>query len=206
MKNQKRAESVNISQVIIHDDFTDNRNGWQLTDAETESAILTSDGYLLENKDNTRWHHFSIFPDITTLKNILIKCKLEIDIESVPGQAGLLWGFDKNKSQLNRFCLSAAGKGCSVMHFEKNHRPVFHRFYDPFVDIGLSRSVVMEIREANGYWFFRINKKLVYIAHEIHFASKGCGIGFYLDPGVKVRIKKLRVSHAHKIKESCLSF
>jgi hypothetical protein len=53
---------------------------------------------------------------------------------------------------------------------------------------------VFELRESNDYWFFRINKQLVYIAHRIHFASIGAGVGFYLDPGVTISIKKLQIS------------
>jgi len=191
MKNQSNTPP----EPIIVDDFIDNRNGWEIVDSDKETAQLTPEGYLLNNKDSDRWHHFSLYTGLSSLKDVAIKCKLEIDEASAVGQIGLIWGFDKNFSRLNRFCMSATGKGCSVMHFERNHRPVFHRFYDPFVDLGLlSRTAVLEIRETNGYWFFRVNKQLVYIAHEVHFAAKGAGIGFYLDPGVIVRVKKLRVT------------
>lgn len=194
MKNQNLAEQFESSLYIIKDDFLDNRNGWQLVDSDKETAMITPNGYKLVNKDIERWHHFSLYPELVSLKNLHIKCQLEIDADSGLGQIGLIWGFDKNLNRLNRFCMSTAGKGCSVMHFERNHRPVFHRFYDPFMDIDLSKPIVMEIREANDYWFFRINKKLVYIGHQTHFAAKGGGVGFYLDPGVVARIKGLRVS------------
>lgn len=195
MKNQNLAEQFESSLYIIKDDFLDNRNGWQLVDSDKETALITPNGYMLVNKDLEHWHHFSLYPELASLKNLHIKCQLEIDADSGLGQIGLIWGFDKNLNRLNRFCMSSAGKGCSVMHFERNHRPVFHRFYDPFVSIGtLASTAVLEIREANGYWFFRVNKQLVYIGHEIHFATKGSGVGFYLDPGVKAVIKKLRVS------------
>jgi len=194
MKNQNLANTPTPADDIINDNFIDNRYGWEIVDSSKETAALTPDGYEIENKDKDRWHHFSLFPEIDSLKGIVIKCKLEVDVNSGLGQVGLIWGFDKSMSRLNRFCVSAEGKGSSVIHFEKNHRPVFHRFYDPFVDSGLFfRPAILEIREVNGYWFFRVNKQLVYIAHEVHFANKGVGFGFYVDPGVKVRVKKLRV-------------
>ena len=193
MKNQNLADQSDSPLYIIKDDFIDNRNGWELVESEKETAVFTQKGYLLANKDTDRWHHFSLYPEISSLKNLHIKCQLEVDINSGLGQIGLIWGFDKKSNRLNRFCLSAQGKGCSIMHFERDHRPVFHRFYDPFMDVDLSKPVVMEIREANDYWFFRINKKLVYIGHQTHFAGKGGGVGFYLDPGVVARIKGLRV-------------
>jgi hypothetical protein len=194
MENLNLSNMPAIPDYIINDDFTDNRYSWEIVSSTKENAIISSNGYEIENKDKDRWHHFSLFPDIDSLKGIVIKCKLEVDVNSGLGQVGLIWGFDKSMSRLNRFCVSAEGKGSSVIHFEKNHRPVFHRFYDPFVDSGLFfRPAILEIREKNGYWFFRVNKQLVYIAHEVHFANKGVGFGFYVDPGVKVRVKKLRV-------------
>ena len=193
-------ENLNLSDIhatpdyIINDDFTDNRYGWEIVSSTKETAIITSKGYQLENKDKNRWHHFSLFPEIETLSDIIIKCRIEVDVDSGLGQVGMIWGFDKSMTQLNKFCLSAQGKGCSIAHFEKNHRPVFHRYYDPFFKIDLSRPVVFELRESNDYWFFRMNKQLVYIAHQIHFASIGAGVGFYLDPGVAISIKKLQIS------------
>lgn len=192
MKNQILSSDFIANGFIIKDDFSDNRYGWEIVDSTKEMAHFTTEGYVLANKDLDQWHHFSLYPAAVSLKDILIRCRFEIDSDSGCGQIGLIWGFDSKMTQLNRFCLSAAGRGCSILHFERNHRPVFHRFYDPFIDIGSeNRTVVLEIRESNGYWFFRVNKQLVYVAHEIHFASKGAGVGFYLDPGVKACIKKL---------------
>ena len=194
MKNQKTADKLNPFDIILKDDFIDNRNGWELSDKDTEKAEIAENGYKLENKDSGNWHHFSIFPKVSLLKNVLIQCRIEIDKHEGPGQFGLIWGFDQKLSRLNRFCFSAEGRGCSIMHFEKNHRPVFHRYYDPFFKIDLSRPVIIELRESNDYWFFRVNKQLVYIAHQVHFGSLGTGIGFYLDPGVGISVKKLQVS------------
>jgi hypothetical protein len=194
MKNQKNVDNAIPFQVILKDEFIDNRHGWELTNSNTEIAALTDQGYSLENKDIDSWHHFSLFPKVDSLKNLLIQCRIEIDSKAGPGQCGIIWGFDSKLRRLNRFCFSTKGRGCTVMHYEKNHRPVFHRFYDPFFNIDTSKPILLEIRESNDYWFFRINKQLVYIAHQIHFAEKGNGIGFYLDPGVSIRVKKLQVS------------
>jgi hypothetical protein len=194
MENLNPSDIPATPDYIMNDDFEDNRYGWEIVSSTRETAIITPKGYQLENKDKDRWHHFSLFPEIDSLKDIVIKCRIEVDVDSGLGQVGIIWGFDKSMTRLNKFCLSAQGKGCSIAHFEKNHRPIFHRFYDPFIDSGLFyRSAVLEIREANGYWFFRVNKQLVYIAHQIHFAHKGVGLGFYLDPGVIARVKKLHV-------------
>ena len=194
MKNLKTADNTDPFEMILKDDFIDNRHGWELSNKNSEKAEITENGYQLENKDSDSWHHFSIFPKIESLKNVLIQCRIELNSHEGPGQFGLIWGFDQKLSRLNRFCLSTEGRGCSVLHFEKNHRPVFHRYYDPFFKIDLSMPVVFELRESNDYWFFRINKQLVYMAHQIHFASIGAGVGFYLDPGVAISIKKLQIS------------
>jgi hypothetical protein len=60
--------------------------------------------------------------------------------------------------------------------------------------IDTSQPVLLEILQREDYWYFRINKKLVYITHQIHMAGLGSGIGFYVDPGVSINVKKLKVS------------
>jgi hypothetical protein len=194
MKRQANTDDARSFQVILRDDFTDNRHGWEITNSALESAALKEEGYCLENKDRDNWHHFSIVPGLESFKDVLIQCRIEVDPKAGPGQLGLIWGFDQNLRHLNRFCFSSGGRGCTVMHFQRNHRPVFHQFYDPFFQIDLSRPVLMEMRKKNGYWLFRINKERAYIGHQSHFSSLGTGIGFYLDPGVSIRVKTLQVS------------
>jgi hypothetical protein len=191
---QKDITSSSFPDIILTDSFTDNQNGWEITDTVKEVAALTDQGYHLVNKDVDRWHHFSIFPKFVTLKNLFIQCRIEVNKGIGPGQFGIIWGFDKKLQRLNRFCLSSEGRGCTVMHFERNHRPVFHRFYDPFMKIDASQPILLEILERDGYWYFRINKKLVYITHQTHMADLGNGIGFYVDPGVSINVKKLKMS------------
>ena len=192
MKQIKTHDKESI--VVLTEDFSDNRLGWELTQNQTESASITESGYHLKNSSMSHWHHFSIFPGIASLQNTRIQCRIEIDPNSGPGQMGLIWGFDKKMSRLNRFCLSTEGRGCSVLHFQKNHQPVFHRFYEPFVAINRAKPVVLGIAEKYGYWSFYINKKLVYIGHQIHFSHLGNGIGFYLDPGVSITVQKIRIT------------
>ena len=106
-------ENLNLSDIpatpdyIINDDFTDNRYGWEIVSSTKETAIITSKGYQLENKDKNRWHHFSLFPELESLKDIVIKCRIEVDVDSGLGQVGIIWGFDKSMTRLNKFCLSA---------------------------------------------------------------------------------------------------
>ena len=59
MKNQKTADKLNPFDIILKDDFIDNRNGWELSDKDTEKAEIAENGYQLENKDFGNWHHFS---------------------------------------------------------------------------------------------------------------------------------------------------
>lgn len=186
---------------IIKDNFSDNRYGWEVVDSPTEKAAIARKGYVLENRNTQRWHHFSLFPALASLRDISIRCSMEIAADSGMGQMGLMWGYNEKLHQINRFCLSTSGIGCSVMHFERNHLPVFHRFYDPFVQINTNKPVMLEVREGKGYWYFRMNKQLVYIGHQIHFSNKGSGMGFYLDPGVKIRISTFEVTqrYANKV-------
>jgi len=88
MKNQNLTSSPTPAEYIINDDFIDNRYGWEIVDSSKETAAMTPGGYQIENKDKDRWHHFSLFPEIDSLKGIVIKCKLEVDVNSGLGQVG----------------------------------------------------------------------------------------------------------------------
>ena len=181
---------------LFYEDFSNNKANWEITKNEAETSTITENGYELKNTDQDRWHHFSVFPKIGNLKNIRIRCLLEVNELSSLGQIGIIWGFDKTLRRLNRFCISSSGNGCSIMHFERNHRPVFYRFFDPFFSIEKTRKVFFEIRERDNYFFFRINKKLVYIGHISNFADLGEGFGIYLDPGVSATVKKIKITKA----------
>lgn len=205
MKNKSTEEAGSL----FFDNFSNNNSGWEITNSDSETAIINENGYQLTNHTSERWMRYTLFPKIGDRKNLLIQCELEIDEHSDLGQIGILWGFNESHTRLNRFCISSSGNGCTIMHFNNNHRPVFFRFFDPFFSIdknsglaigesGLKRTgtrkVSFEIRECNNYFFFRINKKLAYIGHVSHFADMGEGVGFYVDPGVSATIKKLKIS------------
>ena len=180
--------------TLFYENFSNNNANWEITQNDKESAAITTNGYELKNTDEDVWHHFSVFPEIGNTKNIRMRCLLEIDPKSDLGQIGIIWGFDQKMSNLNRLCISTNGTGCSVLHFTKNHCPVFFRFFDPFFSIGKTNKVLFEVREYKNYYFFRINKKLAYVGHVSHFADEGNGFGIYIDPGVSASVKKIKIS------------
>ena len=61
MKNQKTADKLNPFDIILKDDFIDNRNGWELSDKDTEKAEIAENGYKLENKDFGNFRFFGVF-------------------------------------------------------------------------------------------------------------------------------------------------
>ena len=48
MKNDKTADKMHPFDIILKDDFIDNRNGWELSDKDTEKAEIAENGYQLE--------------------------------------------------------------------------------------------------------------------------------------------------------------
>lgn len=194
MNDKENKEEPLLLQNRLYEDFQANFRGWQEVDNKEEFASIDMDHYILKNRDIDRWHHFSLFPDIPEVTGLYIRTLISIDPESHPGQFGLIWGFDPKMKRLNRFTLTSTGKGASVVHFERNHRPVFHRFYDHYFSVNTEKRILMEIREDSGYFYFTINRRLAYIGHTSHFVNNGYGVGFYLDPGVSIKVKKLQVA------------
>ena len=195
MKTLAEKPKANI-ETLFYENFSNNNAGWEIVNNDTEAAVITENGYEIKNTDLDEWKRYTLFPNMDSKKNIRMRCTLEIIPGLSIGQIGIMWGFNEKHHQLNRFCISTSGSGCTIMHFEKNHRPVFYRFYDPFFSIGNTKEVAFEIREINNYFFFRINKQLVYIGHTSHFADLGSGFGFYVDPGVAASVKKIKIDRA----------
>lgn len=194
MSVKKNSEDKVLLLNRLYERFEANLIGWEEVDNKDEYAAIEANGYILKNKDIHHWHHFSLFMLVPEQTGLYMRAIIEVDPESGPGQFGLLWGYNEKVSRLNRFCLSAAGKGTSIVHFERNHRPVFYRYYDHFTSFDTRKPVLLEIREHKGYFCFSVNRRTVYLAHCSHFADLGNGVGFYLDPGVSIRVKKFQVA------------
>ena len=187
-----------MRQTLLFEKFQNNQNEWEIVDAIDETAYIDEEGYHVSNKNENRWHHFSIHPLISTSKDRIVQCIIELEECNAYGQFGLMWGFDKSLKRVNRFSIPVNGKGSSIVQFEKNHKNIFYGFYEPYVSIDPNQPILFEISRVDRYYFFRVNKQLVYISHIAHFTDMGRGIGFYLEPGIKICVKKLRISNLTK--------
>ena len=106
----------------------------------------------------------------------------------------MVWGFDKNCENLNRFTLSADGQRALIMHFEKDHKNVFHRFQNrKLPKFNINKPVRFTIIKLGEYFHFLINKTNVYIAHESFFAACGNFAGYYIEPGLSIKSNYLEV-------------
>lgn len=186
MMQSQTNQTYNSTVSIIDENFTNNRNNWEEVDNNKECARIENGNYYMENHDEWSWKFYHLNFPIKRNDNFKITTRISIEKIVEIGQAGIVWGFDKNHEVLNRFTIAADLKRFTIMQFEKDHRKIYHRFSDK-----LNRPLIKSINELmiikeNKYLFFKINDSVIYICHEAHFCNYGPRVGYYVEPGIKI--------------------
>lgn len=184
IQNQTKP-NIEGKALLLEDHFTDNRNSWEEVNNAKEYAGIQKGKYIMENRDDWNWKYYAVNCPLKKYDNFEIHVQLKIENIREMAQTGLVWGFDKNRKVLNRFSISADCKRFSVLHFEKDHRRVYHRFSQK-IRTNQEEALTLSITKKDSYLFFKINKENVYICHEAHFCNEGPGFGYYVEPGLKI--------------------
>lgn len=187
---------------VIKEDFKNNKRKWELVESETESAFLENGRYTMINKAEGRWKYYKTKSNLKKDQHFMLDAYIDLKRnENSFGHFGLVWGFDDELEYFNRFTMSADGKRVLIMHFEKDHREVFHRFQTRKNTKAIrNRPIRFTIYRIGEYYHFSINGKTIYTAHEYHFARNGSYVGFYVEPGIEIsssflEIKKIKLHH-----------
>jgi hypothetical protein len=180
---------------VLREDFTSNKRKWEIVNSTTECAEIKDGYYCMQNKSCKHWKYYKTKSQLQVNSDFIIETNLQIDpSEEAYGHFGLVWGFDKEREYLNRFTLSADGKRAIIMHFEKDHKKIFHRFQSrKLPSINSSNPVHLAIIKMGAYFHFSINRVNVYTAHESLFANHSPLIGYYVEPGLFVKSNYLEV-------------
>lgn len=181
------------SETLFMDDFDNNLKGWELTRNMDEQTFMKDGYYWMENLDTRSWRYYKMKMPIKQKHDFIIDTKIEILSKDEYGHVGLVWGFDKELEALNRFSVSADGERFVVMHFQKDHHQVYHRFHYREHDPVKTTLVRLSIVKISGYFYFLLNGKLVYTCHASHFADQGPYCGFYVEPGILIRSPYIEV-------------
>ena len=182
-------------QTILLENFSNNNRKWEIVDIETEKTYIRDGYYHMRNTSTSSWNYYKVKTALKKNQDFIIETIIELNKnEENYGHFGLIWGFDKKLNDVNRFTLSADGKRALIMHFEKDHHKIYHRFQNrklPFID--LKKPIRFSIIKLGEYLHFFINKRKIYSAHESHFANDNNYIGYYIEPDLSIKSNYLEV-------------
>jgi hypothetical protein len=182
-------------QSILLENFSNNNRKWEIVDIETEKTMIKEGYYHMHNTSTRRWNYYKMKTALKKGQDFIIETIIELNKkEDNYGHFGLLWGFDNKIDYVNRFTLSADGKRALIMHFEKDHHKIYHRFQNrklPFIN--LKKPIQFSIIKLGEYLHFFINQRKIYLAHESLFANDNSYIGYYIEPGLSIKSNYLEV-------------
>ena len=185
---------IKEKKIVFNKVFVPGQSSWEIVDNETERTFIKNNHYYMENFTNSSWNFYKNRMPKETGECWMIETQIEFLGKDRYGQCGIVWGFDESNEMLNRFTISADGKRGVVMQFQKDHVRVPHRFpihfSTPF-DLAL---IDLSIIKMNRYFYFLINKELIYICEQSHFAESGNYFGYYIEPDLFVRSPYMIVS------------
>jgi len=175
------------NESLFKDDFDNNLKGWEIVKNDDENAFIKDGYYWMENTSKNRWMYYKTKLPLKRKEDFLIDTEIEILTKDAHGHVGLVWGFDKDREILNRFTVSADGERFLVMHFQRNHHRVFHRYHSWELKGSSTNKIRLSIARIAGYFYFMYNGKTVYTAHASQFADYGPYFGYYVEPGIMIR-------------------
>jgi len=172
---------------ITKETFDSNCNTWEIVDIPEEKSYIKDNYYWMHNKAESSWKYYKINTTLTQDDSWLMYAEIELLNKNEFGHFGLVWGFDQHRERLNRFTVSADRERSLILHFEKDHRHIFHRHQYCLHSVKQSAKIRMMIVKGNDFFYFYINDSLIYIAAHTHFAHLGQYSGFYIEPGLFIR-------------------
>ena len=186
---------INSCQSVLQDNFANNKRKWEITDISSEKSEIKEGYYHMDNKSETNWNFYKTKTSLKDNQDFVFEASIELENkEDLWGHFGLVWGFDEDHQFLNRFTLSADGRRALIMHFQKDHKRVFHRFQNrKLPKFNINKPIRFSIIKMGDYFHFLINEITVYIAHESLFAAEGNYIGYYIEPGLSIKSNYIEV-------------
>lgn len=172
--------------TVADERFQPGTTAWEITQCPEEQSFIDNGYYWMENSSDNDWMYYKYKLPLKRRDDWLLHTQLELLRSESYGHYGLVWGFDADIEQLNRFTVSADGERCLVMHFQKDHRVVYHRYQKRFAT-PLKGTVELSILKISNYYYFLVNKTMIYLCEASAFAAAGPYAGYYLEPGLFVR-------------------
>jgi hypothetical protein len=194
---------VESCESIMKENFINNIREWEIVNIKSETSEIKEGFYYMQNNSETNWNYYKTKINLKKEDEFLFQADIILqNKEDTYGHFGLVWGFDESHKYLNRFTLSADGKRALIMHFEKDHKRIYHRFQNRILpNFNTNTSIRFSIIKLGHYFHFFINECKIYTAHESIFTDLGTYIGYYIEPGLSIKSNFIEVK---KIKSQLL--
>jgi hypothetical protein len=173
-------------ETVVHETFQQTPTAWEITSKPEEQAFFKNGCYWMENRSENRWMYYKYKLPLKTKDDWMLKTEIELLSKDAYGHYGLAWGFSENREVLNRFTVSADGERCLVMQFQKDHHRVFHRYQKRIV-LDPQQPIELGILKISNYFYFLLNKQVIYICEAGQFANEGPYAGYYVEPDLFIR-------------------
>jgi hypothetical protein len=180
---------IDSIQSVFKETFSSNKRKWEMVQNESETAEINEGNYWMKNKSMSDWNYYKTKSSLKQNQDFILESDIElVEKEDAYGHFGLVWGFDEKLENLNRFTISADGRRALIMHFEKDHNRVFHRFHIRNTSkYHINKKIRFSLIKLGDYFHFLINKEKIYCAHVSLFCKTGNFIGFYIEPALSIK-------------------
>ena len=199
------------NKMVFNKIFVPGQSAWEMVDTDSERTFIKNNHYYMENLTESRWNYYKNKMPANIGENWMIETSIELLSRDQYGHFGIVWGFDEEREHLNRFTVSADGERGVVMHFQKDHHRVYHRYQKNFSDLSTSYPVNLAVLKLDNYFYFLVERQLMYICEQSHMANEGNGFGYYIEPGLFIRssymtVNRLALSESRRSKFDSLFF
>jgi len=199
------------NKMVFNKVFVPGQSAWEMVDTDSERTFIKNNHYYMENLTESRWNYYKNKMPANIGENWMIETSIELLSRDQFGHFGIVWGFDEDREHLNRFTVSADGERGVVMHFQKDHHRVYHRFQKNFTDLSTSYPVNLAVLKLDNYFYFLVERQLMYICEQSHMANEGNGFGYYIEPGLFIRssymtVNRLALNESRRSKFDSLFF
>jgi hypothetical protein len=183
-------------ETVFKDDFENTDSNWEQTNKSMEQSFIKDAFYWMKNFETFGWKFYHLPMPKGLIKNFTISTQIELLKHPGYGQFGLVWGFKKPHSILNRFVVSTDKNRFTVVKFDKNHLKRYHRFSNDFKQDEKDKNIFhleLMLLEDYYYFFLQQNPIPVYVCHKAHLMLEGDRFGFYVEPGIQIRTSEITI-------------
>ncbi|MEI8053449.1 MAG: hypothetical protein WCH52_06845 [Bacteroidota bacterium] len=197
---------INNFYPVLKENFTSNKRRWEITDADTENTYINEGHYFMQNKSIENWKYYKIKTLLKSKDNFVIDTTIELIDYDVPGHFGLVWGFNKDVNLLNKFTISVDAERSLMMFFDKNYRTIYSRYQcKKLPKINIKKPIRFSIIKLGVSYYFLVNNTIISIIHESQFIHDGPYLGYYIEPGLKIKSKYLTVKRINAMEMDVVS-